>query len=298
MEPAPPAADGTLPADINLFVLANGRFPRIGDSIAPWHYRGWLLYHVQLADFHPDMPGRWRHLLHILEAGHLLDEPVPRIEFVHSQLDAGQKMLERCIRLIQQQDYSWTALQQLVDWLAWGLAVSSRMPPLREETHEALYRTFDLEPLLRHPHDYLGAMLAERHAGGWNPNAFYPTPHHIVEFMVRLTLEEQGCDAETGRDKRLSTVMDPCVGTGRMLLHASNYSYCLYGIDKDALVAMITRINGALYAPWLSFPLPEEIVGVPIPPPPPAELPLPEENRPGVDVPVFRVDDRGQGLLF
>jgi hypothetical protein len=200
------------------------------------------------------------------------------------------------IRLIQLQDYSWTAFQRFVDWLAWGLAVSNQISPLREETNEALYRTFNFEPLLFNPHDYLGWMLAERHGNGWNPNAFFPTPHPVVEFMVQLTLA--GPDANPDHDIRLSTVLDPCVGTGRMLLHASNYSYCLYGCDIDPLVAMITRINGALYAPWLAFPFPQEILGVPLPPPPPADLPIPEEHRPGRDVPMFRVDDRGQGLLF
>ena len=61
---------------------------------------------------------------------------------------------------------------------------------------------------------------------------------------------------------------------------------------------MITRINGALYAPWLSFPLPQEILGTLVPPPPPAVLPIPAQHRPHADVPTFRVDDRGQGLLF
>lgn len=97
---------------------------------------------------------------------------------------------------------------------------------------------------------------------------------------------------------RLETVLDRCVGTGRMLLHASNYSYCLYGCDIDPLVAMITRINGALYAPWLAFPFPQSILGVPLPPAPPAPLPLPVEHQPKKGQTQFRCDDRGQGLLF
>jgi len=290
------AAEASRPPDINLFVLSTGRLPKIGDAVAPWQYRGWMLYQVQLVDSHPQLPGRWTHHLRTLESGHLLDEPIPRVEFVGANLDAGRKMLEKCIRLIQLQDYSWTAFQRLVDWLAWGLAVSKQMPPFSEETNETLYRTFNLEPLLLNPHDYLGSMLAERHGNGWNPNAFYPTPHSVVEFMVQLTMA--GPDVDPDRALRLSKVMDPCVGTGRMLLHASNYSYCLYGCDIDPLVAMITRINGALYAPWLSFPLPQQILGVPLPPPPPAALPIPLEQDPPVDTPMFRVDDRGQGLLF
>jgi hypothetical protein len=290
------AADVSPQPDINLFVLQSGRLPKLGDPVGPWNYRGWLLYQVQLADSHPKLPGRWNHHLRTLEAGHLLDEPIPRIEFVLSNLDGGRKMLEKCLKIIHQEDYSWASFNRLVDWLSWGLAVSREMPPLKEETQEVLYRTFNLEPLLLNPHDYLGWMLAERHSNGWNPNAFFPTPHPVVEFMVQLTLDGQ--DHDEARDCRLKTVLDPCVGTGRMLLHASNYSYCLYGCDINPLVAMITRINGALYAPWLAFPFPGDVLGVAVPPPPPAPLPVPEEYKPKNGETMFRCDDRGQGLLF
>ena len=33
-----------------------------------------------------------------------------------------------------------------------------------------------------------------------------------------------------------------------MLLHASNYSLCLYGQDIDRVALMMCQINGALYA--------------------------------------------------
>ncbi|MBB6144313.1 hypothetical protein HNQ77_002265 [Silvibacterium bohemicum] len=292
---APALAVSTAP-DINLFVLQTGRLPKLGDTIPPWRYRGWLLYLVQLADSHPGLPGRWTHHLRTLEAGHLLDEPIPRIEFDLGNLDRGRRMIEQSLKLIHQQDHSWSSFNRLIEWLAWGLAVSNQMPHLKEDIQEALYRSFNLEPLLLNPHDYLGWMLAERHSSGWNPNAFFPTPHPVVEFMVQMTLG--GSEQERGRDPRLRTVLDPCVGTGRMLLHASNYSYCLYGADIDPLVVMITRINGALYAPWLAFPLPEKILGVAVPPPPPAPLPVPKEYKPSAGETLFRCDDRGQGLLF
>lgn len=45
-----------------------------------------------------------------------------------------------------------------------------------------------------------------------------------------------------------------------MLLHASNFSYRLSGMDKDKLVLDICLCNGAFYAPWLAFPFPESIL--------------------------------------
>jgi len=67
--------------------------------------------------------------------------------------------------------------------------------------------------------------------------------------MVRVLLN----DEEDFRDK---TVMDPCVGSGRMLMHASNFSLRLYGIDIDASLVKLTYLNGALYVPWILRPFP------------------------------------------
>jgi hypothetical protein len=174
--------------DINLCVLENGRLPRIGDSVAPWLYRGWLLWQVQLADHHPTLPHRWDHYMRTLEAGHLLDEAIPEIRFVECPQATGRKMIEKCLGFISYRESPWSAFNRFIDWLAWGLAVSREMPQFEETTHESLYRTFNLEPLLLEPHDYLGTMLADSRTGGWNPHAFFPTPHNVTELMVQMTL--------------------------------------------------------------------------------------------------------------
>jgi N-6 DNA methylase len=287
--------DTSASLDINAFVLSHGRLPWLSDEIPPWQYRGWLLYQVQFADAHPRSPGRWGHYMRTLEAGKLLDEPIPQLRFSSLPSSSGTKMLERCVSLVQHRESAWSAFQQFVDWLAWGLAVSREMPQLEETTHEALYRTFNFEYLLTEPHDYLGSMLAERRGGGWNPHAFFPTPLPISEMMSQMIFGD--AQHEDGRDPRLLRVMDPAVGSGRLLLSASNYSYCLYGCDIDPLVAAICRINSAFYVPWLAFPFPQAILGVPVPAPPPALLPLPQEHMPAPNTPMFRCDDRGQGLL-
>jgi hypothetical protein len=110
--------------------------------------------------------------------------------------------------------------------------------------------------------------------------------------MVQILMHDGGKD---GRDPRTLSVCDPAVGSGRMLLHASNHSVCLFGQDIDALAIAMCKINGALYAPWLSFPLPASITGTHVNAPP-ASLPVPDP--PPEEIAVFRVDDRGQGLLF
>jgi type I restriction-modification system DNA methylase subunit len=90
----------------------------------------------------------------------------------------------------------------------------------------------------------------------FNPNGFFPTPHEVVECMSQM--------AFSGADQHLAkfqTVNDCCVGTGRMLLHASNHSLRLSGADIDGLVLEICKINLALYAPWGAFPFPESFFG-------------------------------------
>ena len=104
--PAPLSSDGP---DINTFVLENGRLPRLGDAIAPWEYSGWLLWHCQMAHFHPDVVHRWGYYQRTMEAGRLLDEPIPQIVFTDCADSAGLKMLHRAMESIYEEAGSWSA---------------------------------------------------------------------------------------------------------------------------------------------------------------------------------------------
>lgn len=167
-------------------------------------------------------------------------------------------MLHDWSRLVGHDCGGWSDFRTLLDWLSWGLALTSEEPRLSDQVNEKLYRQVDIGPLLERPYDYLGDFVAQGKAKCWNPSAFYPTPHNVVELMVRMTMADNRAD---GRDPRTLSVNDPCVGSGRMLLHASNFSLNLYGQDIDPLAVAMCKINGALYAPWLAFPLPGSILG-------------------------------------
>ena len=277
-------------ADLCAFVHDEGRLPRLGDATAPCHYRGWLLaYVIPLDAVVPAVADRWGYHLRTLEAGRLLDEPIPQIAF-RSPDRRVFAWLHDWSRLIGCDCGGWSDFRSLLDWLSWGLALSQEEPRLADDKHEKLYRSVNLGRLLERPSDYLGEYVATSKAKGWNPTAFYPTPHQVVECMVRLTM---GNTAGDGRDPRTLRTCDPCVGSGRMLLHTSNFSLYLYGQDIDPLAVAMCKINGALDAPWLAFPLPASILGTHVNPPP-AALPVPDPPP----VPVLRVDDRHQGLLF
>ena len=277
--------------DLIAFFQREGRLPRLEDRPPPWHYCGWLLpYVIQLHTLIPAVADRWSYHMRTLEGGRLLDEPIPQIAFGPPD-NKVFALLRDWSRLIGRDCGGWSDFHVLLDWLCWGLSLSKEAPRLSEETNEKLYRQVNLQPLLETPYDYLGEYVATSKAKGWNPTAFYPTPHNVVELMVQMVLSD--AEAE-GRDLRVRTVNDPCVGSGRMLLHASNFSLCLYGQDVDPLVITICKINGALYAPWLSFPMPASILGTTVQPPP-ASVPV---AVPHDDATLFRVDDHGQDLLF
>jgi hypothetical protein len=93
----------------------------------------------------------------------------------------------------------------LLDWLLWGFGLSVDKPSLSTELNEQLYRAVNLGSLLLQPYDYFGAWLADQQ-GKWNPNAFYPTPHHVVELMVQMNFA--GVDRQQAR---FMTVNDCCM---------------------------------------------------------------------------------------
>jgi hypothetical protein len=237
---------------LSRFLLENGRLPFISDEIKPWKYRGWLVPYIQLAEVHPLVSPRYDYLLRTLDAGCLLDEPLPQIEFCGEfelAVQPGLKMLNKCLDEVEYKSGSWNGMREFCEWIAFAVGVAHEPSRLDENVQEFLYRNFNLEPLLLNPSDYLGQMLCETNYG--KRSGFYPTPIHVVEMMCRMTMSDFSAGGEDLRDK---TVMDPCVGTGRMLLIASNYSMRLFGQDIDYLCCLITKINLALYAPWSYIP--------------------------------------------
>ncbi len=247
-----PKTDKNGNPNLSRFFLDNGRLPFVGDEIKPWFYRGWLIPYLQMSEAHPAVCPRYDYVLRSLDAGKLLDEPLPQVQFISEfspETKAGLKMLNICLEQVEYKSGSWNGIRVFCEWLAFALGVTHEPSKLAADVQEFLYRNFNLEPLLLFPSDYFGHILCETNHG--KKNGFFPTPMAMVEMMVRMTCGDVG----DGIDRRTELFSDPSgCGTGRMLLAGSNYSMRLYGMDIDYLCVLITKINLALYAPWFYIP--------------------------------------------
>jgi hypothetical protein len=205
--------------------------------------KGWLLPYLYGID--ACFSGRWGYWTAALLNGAIPYEPIPRIDFLDHPNQEAMTNLQTCLKSYNRYDFS---LSDFMEWLLWGFGEGER-PRISAEANEFLYRTFNLGLLLQFPHDYLGHILTEAKAGYWsNPNAFYPTPHTVCHAMAEIQFSDAAKDAG---DLKSKSVLDPCVGTGRMLMYASNYSLFLYGQDIDRTCVMACKINGYLYMLWL-----------------------------------------------
>ncbi len=226
---------------------------------------GWLLPYLLRIDSYTWQ--RWDYWYRTTEAGKLLDELIPKVEFycggnmAEGMNSNPMRHLEKCLNLIPQygswQGWSgWQYFDYFLDWLLFGFGHPGQ-PELPQEPAGAegacmrLYQTYDLHWQLLFPWDYWGGILAENNHG--KHLGFYPTPHNVVNLMTLMLFE--GTE-EKQKDQRIQTVCDPCLGTGRMLLYASNYSLRLYGMDINPTVIKSSLVNGYLYAPWMVKPFP------------------------------------------
>ena len=219
---------------------------------------GWLLPALLKVD--DLLWQRWDYWYRTQLAARLLDEPIPQISLSTND-PLARRHWERCLDLVPNCGRggwrgwgSWERVNYLLDWLLYGLG-HSRQPQLPPEPPDCkgasmrLYQHFNLAIPLAYPYDYFGDILAENNFG--RSSGFYPTPHSLARAIVQMTMR-----IADAKDYRTKSVLDPCLGTGRLLLEASNYSLCLYGQDINATVLKACLINGYLYAPWLVKPFP------------------------------------------
>jgi len=241
------------------YLVEHERLPRIGEDRQPWEYSGWQIPYLILADSLTNK--RWGYFLSLWLDLRLPDEPIPEIVF--STSNAGQRALQGLEKTLFHHAGSF-AWRTTLEWLGWGLGLLDEAPKIPTEISEKLYRSFNLELLLKEAADHLGVYLSESMArGSKKGTGFFPTPMHLSQIMVSMTVGSE--------DVRLKTINDPAVGTGSFLLAASNHSLLLSGNDINADCVLSTRIQGALYAPWLTWGIPAQLTPTDEVPESPAE---------------------------
>lgn len=194
--------------------------------------------------------GRWPYWLRTIDAGRPLDEPIPWIEFDESPHPEAMKNITDCLKIHEQQGHRrYEAWRDWVDWLAWGLGVTKYQDGFPNRVTEDVswewYQLYNHGLLMKYPADYMAwgsCELAGMSGGG---NGYFPTPMGVCKLMARMTME--GCD-------KWETVSDCCVGSGSLLLVASNYSLRLKGQDISHHMCQLVMINAWTYIPWLAFP--------------------------------------------
>jgi len=209
---------------------------------------GWLLPY--LIDIDELLWCRWKYWIEAREANKLPDRPIPIVTFGHDgnhvEKSSGWRHISDCLELIDPYDGGSNRVELFLDWLLYGFGLHAQktLPQgMSHETSMKLYQFFDLAILMAFPYDYWGEILSFSSFG--KRLGFYPTPHNVVELMVKVGMMQHNIT---------DTVLDPCVGTGRMLLHASNHSVQLYGMDINGLVLKAALVNGYCYAPWMVKP--------------------------------------------
>ncbi len=222
---------------------------------------GWLLPYLVNADL--ATWGRWDYWIRMMEAKTLLEEPIPEIDF--EEFPGGNERvrnhLEKCLDLIPNiykggwlSWSSWRYMDYFIDWLLYGFGCHLQKelpaePPGCEGASMRLYQIFDLNFLVGYPYDYFGYILSANNFG--KSLGFEPTPFDITQVLMRVS----GLGLP-GKDYRLKTVYDCCLGTGRLLLLASNYSLRLYGQELHYTIHRAAIVNGYLNAPWMVKPFP------------------------------------------
>jgi len=274
-----------------------GNAPCLGEEKAPYMYRGHLLWIVQLLHsigigsdggemepaitsmqvnpdkIRPYWPDRWGYLSEIICGNRLPEAPIPQISW--RQYLPARKHLENMVDICCRYG-PYSGFRAFIEYLAFGMGISEQPSSLPPECQEKLYRGLQLQQLMIGPWDYLGDMLSER-TGKENPNAFFPTPLHVCELMAAISMHDENADSK-GEDTRLRSFNDPCMGTGRMGLVASNHTLDISGQDIDYFVLLIAGINGCLYAPWMVVPVTTFLQKSITEPPPETKL-SPEETK-------------------
>lgn len=201
-----------------------------------------------------DLSLRWRWWSLCLWHNQIIGNSIPQINFVDQTTESSPqyKMIKKCASEFYHEGIGF---EQFIDWLLFGFGDSGvRVLPdkIQPKHTDYWFKTFDPSLLIGVPGDWAGHFYEVDVVAKWTKErqGFFSTPMSVCKMMVQMQMT-----GSNPRTRLTASVMDPCVGTGRMLMAASNHSVNLYGVDINPVCCKITRLNGWLYMPSLVMPM-------------------------------------------
>lgn len=164
------------------------------------------------------------------------------------QIARGNQTLLAMFEVIQRSTHRTN--RECFNQLARFLADCARIHPMPETDHRVADRLLPLvkgyiEACGERPYDYLGDLFTAKQCANESLGRLI-TPESIVRFINDSTIGQREDDGEW------KLVLDPCVGTGRFLLHAAvrywDRKLALYGVELDIDLYRASLVNMRFFA--------------------------------------------------
>jgi len=199
------------------------------------------LYRLYLQDYSE----RWKWWSIALYTGRLPADPYPEIEFEPglTTSHAAYQMIERLLEPFHEKRL---AFLNLLDHLLFHFGDPSvtDISKIPEEQKRHFRNTIDLRTFFKFPGDLWGHYL-ENNMSKWErqDSAFFTTPDYICKMMADITIPDSP-------NNRYLSFNDPCSGTMRMGLYASNKGILdISAQEIHPTIYKVGLINAWLYLP-------------------------------------------------
>jgi len=164
------------------------------------------------------------------------------------QIARGNQTLVAMFEVVQRSTHRTN--RECFNQLGRFLADCARIHPMPETDHPVADRLLPLvkaymEACGERPYDYLGDLFTAKECANESLGQLI-TPEPIVRFINDSTI------GQTEGDGEWKLVVDPCVGTGRFLLHAAvryrDRKLALYGVELDIDLYRASLVNMRFFA--------------------------------------------------
>lgn len=187
--------------------------------------------------------------------------PIPPLEFNSpSAYPHVRKHIDDVIDIFTYKSDMPRIVSAIANYILYALGYRSTKPQeVSDEMWGTLVSKLDLDLLAACPAPYLDKYLTEAHVG--RAGGYFPTPSAVSELLLRMTMISTDVPQDDNpasvkariviADQRTS---DPCMGTGSMLLPATNIYWDIGpNYEISPIVHLVGRAQLAFYAPWTAI---------------------------------------------